>query len=251
MARSSAGESVTSRVVRVLSSFDIDQPSLSVSEIARRAGLPVATAHRIVGELVRYRLLERHGARITVGVRLWELGSRGSHTLSLREAAMPFMEDLHAAVGEHIQLGVLDGAEVLYLERLSASSSTVNDTRIAGRMPVHACSSGLVLLANAVPALQDELLSRRLPRYTAATVTDPNRLRRLLAQVRQQRFAIASGYITRESMGVAVPVRDARGAVIAALSAVLPIDYPNPQALVPALAAASHGITRSVTVPPD
>ena len=86
MSRTPTGESVTARVVRVLSSFDADTPSLSVSDIARRSDLPVATAHRIVGELVKYRLLERNDTRISIGVRMWELGSRGSHTLSLREA---------------------------------------------------------------------------------------------------------------------------------------------------------------------
>lgn len=247
MARSSAGESVTSRVVRVLSSFDADTPSLSVSDIARRANLPVATAHRIVGELVEHRLLERNGTRITIGVRLWEIGSRGSHTLSLREAAMPFLEDLNAAIQQHTQMGILDGKEVLFVERLSARGSTLNITKIAGRLPVHACSSGLVLMAYAPQHQQDELLAGTLGRYTPATVTDPDKLRRMLAQVRHQRFAVASGLITSFSMGIAVPIQDENGKVIAALSAVLPIGYENPQALVPALTAASRGITRAMS----
>lgn len=246
MARSSAGESVTFRVVRVLSSFDVDRPLLSVSEIARRAELPVATAHRIVGELVQHRLLERRGTSVTVGVRLWEIASRGSHTLTLREAARPFMEDLHAAVREHIQLGVLDGDEVLYLERLSAPASTLNETRVAGRMPVHACSSGLVLLAYSPQIHQDELLTRTLPAYTPATITDPQQLRRVLAQVRAQRHVVAAGHITPASLGVAVPVHGPGGNVVAALSAVLPVGYSTPLSLVPALTAAARGITRSM-----
>ncbi|WP_009475671.1 IclR family transcriptional regulator [Rhodococcus sp. JVH1] len=248
MSRTPTGESVTARVVRVLSSFDADTPSLSVSDIARRSDLPVATAHRIVGELVKYRLLERNDTRISIGVRMWELGSRGSHTLSLREAAMPLMEDVNAAIKQHTQLGILDGNEVLFVERLSTRGSVVNVTKIAGRLPVHACSSGLVLMANASRDVQDELLSQPLERYTDATVTDPDQMRRLLAEVRHQHFAVAAGLITPGATGVAVPVRDTDGGrVIAALSVVIPHDQANPQSVVAALTTASRGITRAMT----
>src|SRR5918992_904021 len=77
VARGPSGESVLTRVNRILSSFDADAPTLSVAEIARRATLPIATAHRLVDELVELRYLERTaGRRVRVGLRLWELGSR-------------------------------------------------------------------------------------------------------------------------------------------------------------------------------
>ncbi|WP_078600678.1 helix-turn-helix domain-containing protein [Streptomyces violens] len=144
MARSTSGESLLTRAVRIFDAFGPEAPALTVTEIARRARLPRATAGRLVEELVRHGLLRRDGRRrIRIGVRFWELAQRASPTLTLREAAMPFMADLHAVVGHSTQLGVLDGAEVLFVERLTAPDAVVNITRIAGRLPLHASSTGL------------------------------------------------------------------------------------------------------------
>ena len=176
MARSSSGESVLERTVRIFEAFAPGDTALQVSEIARRAGLPLATASRLGAELVQRGLLARDAdRRVRIGVRMWELALRASPTLSLREAAMPFLEDLHAVVGHHAQLGVLDGAEVLFVERLSAPGAVINYTRIAGRLPLHASSSGLVLLAHAPHELQEQLLAGPLVRYTATTITTPAR----------------------------------------------------------------------------
>ena len=131
-----------SRVVRIFETFESDAPALRVSDIARRAGLHVATASRLIDELVGHGWLRRDSDRkIRIGVRLWELASRASTTLGLREAAMPFMEDLHAVVGHHTQLGVLEDREVLFIERLSAPGAVINITRVAGRLPLHVSSS--------------------------------------------------------------------------------------------------------------
>jgi DNA-binding IclR family transcriptional regulator len=124
MAGSSSGQSVLERVVLILGAFEQGGPALSVSEIARRTGLPTATAHRLVTELVATGMLER-GAdrRIRVGLRLWEIASRAPRALGLREAVLPCMESPQAATRQHTRLGVLDGTEVLFIERLSAPGS--------------------------------------------------------------------------------------------------------------------------------
>jgi DNA-binding IclR family transcriptional regulator len=115
MARSPSGESVIERVVRILEAFDPDRPSLTLVELAARTGLPASTASRLVEQLVAHGLLHRDGnGQIRIGVRMWELASRASPTLALREIAMPFMEDVQAVVGHHTQLGLRDGKEVLF-----------------------------------------------------------------------------------------------------------------------------------------
>jgi DNA-binding IclR family transcriptional regulator len=233
-------------VVRILEVFAPDVPALGVSEIARRSGLHVATVSRLVNALVRHGWLQRDAdRRVRIGVRLWELASRASPTLGLREAAMPFMEDLHSVVGHHIQLGVLEGREVLFVERLSAPNSVINITRIAGRLPLHASSSGLVLLAHATAELQEEVLAGKLRSYTANTVVDPGRLRALLADVRRNGTAVCPGFIDERATGIAVPLRDANGRVIAALSAVVPNDDAA-RMQIPALKAAARGISRAM-----
>ena len=138
---------------------------------------------------------------------MWELASRSSDTVSLRDAAIPFMDDLHAVVRQHTQLAVLDGAEVLYLETKSArGAEVVKITRTASRLPVHACSSGLVLLAHAPLAAQDKILANRLEALTPLTVTDPNELRRQLAETRYRGYAAVHGAVHEQATGVAVPI---------------------------------------------
>ena len=87
-----AGEPVLARAVRILSVFEPGRPELGVAEIARASGLHVATASRLVGQLVEQGLLTRTGSgRLRIGMRLWELGQRASPTLTLRAAALPFL----------------------------------------------------------------------------------------------------------------------------------------------------------------
>jgi DNA-binding IclR family transcriptional regulator len=241
MANSPSGDSMTERIVRVLETFTADRSMQSTAEIGRRAGLPSSTAHRIVDELVEAGLLERdEDRRVHLGLRLWELALRGSTALRLRQAALPYMEQVQAAIRQHTQLAVLEHDEALFLERISHPDAGANITRIAGRLPLHASSSGLVLLAHAPSRLRDQVLAGRLRPLAPETVTDPRRLRRLLTEIRRTGVAVAPGSIEAVSTGVAVPLRDA-GEVVAALSVVLPRET-DPDAAISALRQAAAGI---------
>ncbi len=232
---------MTSRIVRVLDTFDAGRTVQTSAEIARRAHLPLSTAHRIVGELTASGLLEREeDGRVRLGMRLWELALRGSRALRLRQAALTHMERVQNLVGEHTQLAVLEQDEALFLERLSHPDAGANITRVAGRLPLHASSSGLVLLAFAPHEARERLLAGPLRQVAPETVTDPARLRRLLAEIRRTGLVIAPGSVERVSTGIAVPLRDA-GQVIAALSVVLPREA-DPAASIAALRAAAAAI---------
>jgi DNA-binding IclR family transcriptional regulator len=247
--RDSPRDPVLTRAVRILETFTADEPALTVSEIARRSGLHVATASRLVAALVGHGLLTRRpDGKVAVGVRLWELALRASPTLGLRDAAMPFLQDLHAVVGHHVQLGVLDGEEVLFVERLSAPGAVVNYTRIAGRLRSHASSSGVVLLAFGPRDLQERVLAGPLEPLTPHTITDPDQLRALLADVRRTGSVVLPGHIHEEAAGVAVPVRDRRGAVVAAVSVIVPNDG-RAHEKVPLLQTAALGIGRALATP--
>jgi DNA-binding IclR family transcriptional regulator len=244
MARSRTGESVLSRAVRIFDAFGPGETGLRVSEIARRSGLHVATASRLIGELVAHELLARGPDRqVRIGVRMWELAQRASPTLTLREAAMPFMADLHAVMGHHVQLAVLDGTEVLFLERLSAPGAVVNYSRVAGRMALHTSSSGLVLLAYGPLELQERVIAGPLRRYTSHTVVSGARLRTVLAEIRHQGYALCAGHVHEDATGIAVPILGAGPEVVAALSLIVPNDE-QAAARVPALQAAARGIGR-------
>ena len=250
MPRTATGESSLSRAIRVLDAFTTEEPALTVTRIADRAGLHVATASRIVGQLVDHGLLSRGPDReVRIGLRMWELASRAAPTRSLRDAAMPFLEDVHAIVGHHVQLAAPDGDDVIFLERLSARDAVVNYSRIAGRLPLHISSSGLVLLAYGPPELQERILSRPLAQHTPNTITTPERLRATLAEVRRQGYVLTPGHVHDDAAGVAVPVRNGLQEVVAALSVIVPNDG-RAAAQVPALLAAARGVTRSLSSPP-
>jgi DNA-binding IclR family transcriptional regulator len=102
-----------------------------------------------------------------------------------------------------------------------------------------------VLLAHATAELQEEVLAGKLRSYTANTVVDPGRLRALLADVRRNGAAVCPGFIDERATGIAVPLRDANGWVIAALSAVVPNDDAA-RMQIPALKAAARGISRAM-----
>ncbi|WP_194904558.1 IclR family transcriptional regulator [Catenulispora rubra] len=244
MARSTSGESLLSRVVRIYEVFGPDLRAITLSELARRSDLPLATASRLVNELIEYGWLRRDSKRrICVGVRMWELTSRAAPTLGLQEAAMPFMVDLHAAVGHHVQLGVLQDSEVLYIGRLSAPRAVHNRARVGARLPLHATSGGLVLLAHSSVACQEMVLARPLVALTRLTVTDPAVLRSTLSEIRQTEVAYCPGYVDECATGIAVPVCAAGGRVVAALSILVPHE-PAARSLIPAVRAAGRGISR-------
>ncbi|MEU6408042.1 IclR family transcriptional regulator [Microbispora sp. NPDC046933] len=249
MPRTATGESSIARAVRIFATFTPDDVSLQVSEIARRTNLHIATASRLIAELTAHGLLERGPNReVRVGVKMWELASRASPTLSLRNAAMPYLEDMHAVVGQHAQLGILDGLDVLFIERLSARDAIVNYSRIAGRLPLHISSSGHVLLANGPLELQEHILSRPLQRYTDRTITTPEELRAALDDTRRRGYALLPGHVHPHATGVAVPVRNAFNEVVAALSLIVPNDG-RAEAHVQLLMAAARGVTRALSDP--
>ncbi|MFT4471440.1 IclR family transcriptional regulator [Arthrobacter sulfonylureivorans] len=247
MAKSSAGRSALSRVMQILAAFDVDAVFLTVSQLSVRSGLALATTHRLVAEMEQYGLLERQlDKTYRLGVRLWEIACRTPGALGLREIAKPYLQEVQARVRQHTQLGILEGYEVLFLERLSARDAVVNVTLVGGRLPLHASSSGLVLLAHSDAEFQDEVLAGDLFRYTDQTVQTPESLRSLLQQIRRDGYACGRGYIHPEARGIAVPIRGVNDLVVAAVSVVVPNDDAPITGLVRLLQAAAQGIGKDL-----
>lgn len=246
--RTGPGESVTGRALRVLAAFTARDSGLSLSEISRRAGVPLTTAHRLVGELTAWGALEcdPHG-RYRIGLRLWEIASLAPRSIGLREAALPLMEDLYEATHENVQLAVLDELEVVYVERICGRDAVPVRTRPGLRFTPHATGVGLVLLAYASAELQDRYLGAPLRTFTPNTIAEPHRLRGVLAQVRRTGYAVSDGQVTLDALSVAAPVRGPGGEVVAALSIVVRAGRTPAVALAPAVVATARGITRVLT----
>lgn len=247
MARGSAGESALHRHLRVLDAFDALRPFLTLGELAAASGLPISTTHRLVGELVREGMIERMPDRTyRLGVRLWEYASRTPGALGLREVARPWLDAAHVRIGQHVQLGVRAGLDVLFIERMSTRGAVVNATLIGGRIPLHASSAGIMLLAHAPEHVISQVLSSDLRQYTPSTPTTPNALRAALQRARADDVAIAEGFIHGESRGIAVPVRGPDGTVYAGLGAVVPNDGSSPSGVIEVLRIAAAGVTRAL-----
>lgn len=244
MARGSLGRSSLSRHLAVLDAFDTDAAFLTLSQISRRSGIPVSTTHRLIADLEEQALVERLDDRTyRLGVRLWELAARTPGALGLRELALPFMQDVHSAVKQHTQLGVLSGSEVLFLERLSTREAVVNTTVVGGRLPLHASSSGIILLAHATTDVQEKYLASNLQRFTEATPHVPASLRTALASAKLWGYVVADGFIHPDARGIAVPVFNTDGSVAAALAVIVANDSSDPAQHIVTLRAASEGIS--------
>jgi DNA-binding IclR family transcriptional regulator len=242
--------SVIDRVLALLDAFTSERPELTLSELSRRAGMPLSTAHRIVGELTRRGVLERDDrGRYRVGLWLWEVASLTPHGAGLRENAMPFLEDLYEATHQNVQLAVLDVPDVVYLERISGRGAVNVVSRVGGRLPVHATGVGLVLLANAPVEVQEATLAVPLKRYTEKTISTAAELRRVLADVRRDGFAVSDGQIELIALSVAAPIYGEEDTVVAAISIVVPAEGTDPRTLVPAVRAAARGISRTLGSP--
>jgi len=239
--------SAAERLLSVLGAFDHGRPALTLSEIARRAGLTLTTAHRLVAALTDWGALERdESGDYHIGLRLWELAALAPRGPALREAAMPFLEDLYESTHENVHLAVRDGRDVVYIERISGRSAVGVRSQVGTRWPLHATGVGLVLLAHGGTALQEEACAGPLTAFTPYTVTDPARLRSMLAQVRTTGCALSDRQITDDAVSVAAPVRGPRGEVVASVSVVVPVAGAPAQTLIPAVRIAGLGISRAL-----
>jgi DNA-binding IclR family transcriptional regulator len=206
---------------RLLSSFSAAEPELGVSELARRLGLAKSAVHRLLITLAGERLVEQNPAtgRYRLGIRIYELGAVVSSHLDLHDAVALYIDDLRNRTGETVHVAILDGAEVVYVERRESPRTLRAFGRIGHRNFAHCTSTGKVLLAS-LP--QDELksllASRELVARTPYTITDLGALLVELERVRRLGHAenVNEGEVGLAS--VAAPIRDAGGQVIAAIS---------------------------------
>ncbi|MEU4685997.1 IclR family transcriptional regulator [Streptomyces xinghaiensis] len=247
--RSGSGP-VLGRALQILGAFSTDHPELSLSELSRKSGLPVSTVHRMLGELTAWGALERGAdGRYRIGLRLWQVGSLAPRSQGLREHAMPFLQDLSQITRENVQLAVREGAELVFVERIAGSGAVPVLTRVGGRFAMTATGVGLVLLAHAPVDVQEKVLTGPLQHFTPRTVTDPQVLRRMLADIRINGYAVSERQVTMDSLSVAAPVRDGDNAVIAAVSLVVHHGSASPRALAQLVCTSARAISRAMAAP--
>jgi DNA-binding IclR family transcriptional regulator len=197
---------------------EVSRRPAGVTDIADRVGLPKSTVARLLGTLEDVEAVERFdGARWRIGPGVTALTAAVSPERTLVSVAQPVLADLVAELGEDAGLGLPDGNEILYVAQAESDNPVQVRDWTGTRAPMHTVPSGLVLLAEWPDDALDAYLRGELVALTSRTITDPERLRRRLTEVREAGFAWGLGEFAEGIDSVAAPVRDARGNAIAAI----------------------------------
>jgi IclR family transcriptional regulator, pca regulon regulatory protein len=207
------------RGLAVIKAFGPDRERLSLSEVAEATGLTRAAARRFLLTLVKLGYVRSDGLRFSLRPRILELGYAYLSGLTLPEVAAPHMEELVARLHESSSISVLDGPQIVYVVRVPTKRIMTVTISVGTRFPAYATSMGRVLLA-ALPAadLDRYLAEASLEPLTGRTVTDPARLRAIVAEVARQGYAIVDQELEEGLRAVAAPIRGAADVGMAAIN---------------------------------
>jgi len=207
------------RGLAVIRAFDADSPALSLSEVARATGLARAAARRFLLTLVELGYMRVEGRLFRLSPRVLELGRPYLASLTLPEIALPHLRDLVADVRESATVAVLDDADIVYVAHAPAKRIMSISITIGARDPGFATALGRVLLAAQDDSWLGAYLARvELAPITSRTLSDAGKLQTELGRVRRQGFALVDQELEEGLRALAVPLRDERGGVIAAVN---------------------------------
>ncbi|MHB1538199.1 MAG: IclR family transcriptional regulator [Solirubrobacteraceae bacterium] len=212
------------RGLAILGCFTPERPVLGIAELADELGMSRSTTHRYVITLVALGYVEQCASRkYRLGLKVSELGMSALASTSLRNHSHGYLEELRLQSSYTVNLAILDGTEVLYLDR--ARSFRRGQSKIdlglqpGSRLPAYCTALGKVLLAHLPDDVQRETISQiTLGKHGPNTVTSKKALRAELEQVRDEGFAVDDEELEPELIAIAVPVRAGRGEVIAAIN---------------------------------
>ena len=218
---------------RVLKAFTPNEREWGVTDLARRLGIAKSTAHRLLATLTDEGLLEQDSTtgRYRLGLIIFDLAA-AAQSVDLHEAVMAPMTDLRNRTGETVQVAVLDGREVVYVERLDSPNTLRLFLEVGRRNSAHSTGCGKALLAFLSPdQLERTLRNWKLSAKTPHTITDIATLRKDLADARRRGYSINRRESEAGVISVAAPIRDVSGRAVAAISVAGPAERLEPHEL--------------------
>lgn len=233
---------VLGKAMVILTAFDPRDISVTLAELVTRTGLPKSTVHRMLGELVDVRLLERAGRGYRLSSTLFELGLRASAERSLIEVATPFMQELCESTAETVHLGVREGHDVVYVFKVARHQQATSPSVIGGRMPLSCTAIGKSILAFSEPALVAEVIEAGLPRLTPHSVQLPRVLTTQLARAQTEGVTYEAEESAVGLTCVAAPVLGTDDLALAAISVTGPVHRFHPARHANAVRAAAASI---------
>jgi IclR family transcriptional regulator, acetate operon repressor len=209
------------RSLQILALIVSADPEMGLREVGLASGLPVATTHRLLKALVNRGYVRQNPAnrRYTVGPAAFELAARIGTTHNLAQLAQPCLQELVRLTGESANLAAIEGDEVVYLAHVEAPRVVRMFTQVGNRVPLHASGTGKAILSQMTPAARAQILSgRELVAFTPHTITNREVLDAELDRAAKLGYAFDAGEYEDGVHCIAVPVRDPRGQVNAAIS---------------------------------
>jgi len=213
------------RAIAILDCFSATHPQLGVREIARQLDLSRSTVGRLVATLCAAGVLSQDPAtrRYMMGPKVLTWSAVYTSGLDIRDKARPALEELHRLTQETVNLYLLDGNERVCLDFIESPQRVRVVVQRGERMPLHAGSAGKAILAFLPPERVQQILAKPLERMTPNTITNRRKLLKELATIRAQGFAVSHGERFSDALGLAAPIFDANGKVVAALNVAGPV----------------------------
>jgi len=203
----------------VIRAFGRDHAALSLSDIARSARIPAATARRCLLTLEELGYLTRSGRAFLLRPRVLELGAAYLESMNIEQITKTHLEELARKTADSAALCVLDGVDIVYVARTSVRTLLRLEAHVGSRFPAHATSMGRVLLAGlSAERLQRYFDTVKLAALTERTVTEPAKLRSLIEECRRVGYAVVEDELAYGVIALAVPVLDHHRRVVAALN---------------------------------
>ena len=209
-----SGIQVISRAARILAAIAGDREGVGLSELSRQVELPRSTVHRIVAALEAEDMVSSGpGGRMRIGPALIRLGA--AERLDLRAEARPHLEALSERLEETVDLAVLEGDQVLFLDQVSASQRLRAVSAVGSLFPAYCTANGKALLAELPPKVVHDLLPGRLAARTPNTITSRAKLDAELKRIRADGVAVDREEHTLGICAVGATIRDSFGVEMA------------------------------------
>jgi IclR family acetate operon transcriptional repressor len=226
-------------------------PGIGVGDLGRRLGLHRTTQSRFLATLARRGYVEpiQGTDRYRVGLKALELASAPLRGLPLREIGAPILEQLNRSTRETVHIVVLDGGEVVTIDRLEAERPITLRSDIGSRRPAYCSAAGKAMLAHRPETEVDELLARGMPARTATTITTPLRLKAQLQEIRMRGYALDDEENVEGVRCAAAPVFELTGRLAGAVSLAAPtyrVDVPRLLELAVPVIEAAHSLSRQL-----
>ena len=216
--------SIVDRALTILEELARSGAALSFTDLCARTSTPKATMHRLLATPQSRGYVTQDGfGQYSAGVRCFELGSMWRRRkLDVRAVAGPYLGRLNEESQETVHLGVDEHGDVIYIDRIESPQQVIAKSYVGRRCTAASVATGRVLLAYSDLAEIERVLREPIPAYTEHSIVDPAAMRELLAQVRTNGLAQNRCSYRSEVSGIAAPIRDHTGRVVASVGLCMP-----------------------------